>query len=94
MSDEDDDESHPTEETPQMQQQPPLTNNSTSGNKQGKCIHLFCVFSLCVSFTILVSFSRGNALFALKAKINVFLFFSNGAAPEGASRVRKHLKKH
>ena len=28
--------------------------------------------ALCVIFTILVSFSRGNALFASKAKINVF----------------------
>ena len=27
---------------------------------------------LCVTFTILVSFSRGNALFASKAKVNVF----------------------
>ena len=46
MSDEDD-ESHPTE-TPQQQQQPPLTNNSTSGNKQGKCISF--VSFLCAAF--------------------------------------------
>ena len=30
------------------------------------------IFALCVIFTILVSFLRDNALFASKAKINVF----------------------
>ena len=35
-------------------------------------ISLFSSVSLCVIFTILVSFSRDNALFASMAKINVF----------------------
>ena len=33
---------------------------------------IFIIITLCVIFTILVSFSRDNALFASKAKINVF----------------------
>ena len=31
--------------------------------------------ALCVIFTILVSFSRDNALFASKAKLNILKFF-------------------
>ena len=51
MSDEDDESHHPTVETPVQQQQPPLTNNSTSGNKQGKCIYLSISFvSVCTAF--------------------------------------------
>ena len=36
-------------------------------------MHFFARIALCVIFTILVSFSRDNALFASKAKINVVL---------------------
>ena len=50
--------------------------------------------ALCVIFSILDSFSRDNALFAWKAKINVFWkFFSNGAAPKGPAKWRKFFQK-
>ena len=38
----------------------------------GQINYLMLPYTLCVIFTILVSFSRDNALFASKAKINVF----------------------
>ena len=49
--------------------------------------------SLCVIFTILISFSRDNALFASKAKINVFWNFFEWSGPEGTSGVRKNFQK-
>ena len=54
---------------------------------------LSIVRALCVIFTILVSFSRDNALFASKAKINVFWKFFERSGPEGASGVRNFFKK-
>ena len=61
-------------------------------------INISCVWSgsyiaLCVIFTILVSFSHDNALFASKAKINVFRNFFEWSGPEGASRVKKKFPK-
>ena len=58
-------------------------------------------YSLCVIFKILVSFSRDNALFASKAKINIFwkakinVFwnFFERSGPEGASGVKKKFQK-
>ena len=47
--------------------------------------------ALCVIFKIFVSFSRENALFASKAKINVFFNFLNGGEARG---VKKNFKKH
>ena len=38
--------------------------------------------ALCVIFTILVSFLWDNALFASKAKINIFWIVVNGVAPK------------
>ena len=52
-----------------------------------------CTHSLCVIFTILVSFSRDNAWFASKAKIKVVWYFFEQSGPEGASRVRKNFKQ-
>ena len=49
--------------------------------------------ALCVIFTILVSFLRDNALFASKAKINVFWNFANGAVLKGPAKWRKNFKK-
>ena len=51
------------------------------------------LLALCVIFTILVSFSRDNALFASKAKINVFWNFFEQSGPEGASGVKKKFQK-
>ena len=48
--------------------------------------------ALCVIFTILVSLSRDNALFALKAKINVVWNFFERSGPKGASGVRKFFQ--
>ena len=48
------------------------------------------LLALCVIFTILVSFSRDNALFASKAKINVFWNFFKQSGPEG---VKKKFQK-
>ena len=50
--------------------------------------------TICLIFTILVSFSKDNALFASKAKINVFWKKFERSGPEGASGVRKFFKKH
>ena len=45
-------------------------------------VNISCAGALCVIFTILVSFSRDNALpFASKAKINI-IWFSNGVPAE------------
>ena len=44
--------------------------------------------ALCVIFTILVSFSRDNALFASKAKIIVVWNFFEWSSPEGTSGVK------
>ena len=44
-------------------------------------------------FTILVSFSRDNAPFASKAKINVFGNIFEWSGPEEASRVKKIFQK-
>ena len=49
--------------------------------------------ALCVIFTILVSFSQDNALFASKAKINVFRKNFERSGPEEASGVRKIFKQ-
>ena len=48
---------------------------------------------LCVIFTILVSFSPDNALFASKAKINVLGKNFERSGLKGASGVRKNFKK-
>ena len=45
--------------------------------------------ALCVIFTILVSFSQDNALFASKAKLNVFWKFFEQSGPKVASGVKK-----
>ena len=58
------------------------------------CLSVCIVYALCVIFTILVSFSRDNALFASKAKINVFWNFFEWIGPEGASGVKKKYKNH
>ena len=44
-------------------------------------------------FTILVSFSRDNALFASKAKFNIFWNFFEWSGLEGASGVKKNFQK-
>jgi len=49
--------------------------------------------ALCVIFTISVSFSRDNVLFASKAKIIVFWNFFEWSGPEGASGVKKKFQK-
>ena len=49
--------------------------------------------SLCVIFTILVSFSWDNALFASKAKINVVWNFFEWRVPEGYPECRKNFKQ-
>ena len=49
--------------------------------------------TMCVIFTILVSFSRDNALFASKAKINIFWIFFKRRGPKGASGVKKIFQK-
>ena len=49
--------------------------------------------TLCVIFTILVSFSWDNALFASKAKINVFGNFFERSGAEGTSGVRFFFQK-
>ena len=59
---------------------------ATSANKH----HTRTLF---VIFTILVSFSRDNALFALKAKINVVWNFFERSGSEGASGVRINFKQ-
>ena len=49
--------------------------------------------TLCMIFKILVSFLRDNALFASKARINVFWKISNGAARKVPSEWIKYFKK-
>ena len=49
---------------------------------------ILVVLALCAIFTILVSFLRDNALFASKAKINVFWHFLEQRGPEEASGVK------
>ena len=48
--------------------------------------------ALFVIFTILVSFSRDNALFASKAKINIVWNFFERSDPKEASEVRKKFQ--
>ena len=57
------------------------------------CPSLYRV-ALCVIFTILVSFSQNNVLFASKTKINIFWKKFERIGPEGASGVRIFFKKH
>ena len=77
-------------------------SSKTAATCSTSCFSLtFCHIVLCVIFTILVSFSRDNALFASKAKINVFwkakinVFwnFFKQSGPEGASGVKKKFPK-
>ena len=50
--------------------------------------------ALCVIFTILVSFSRNNALFASKAKFHVFEIFSKGERPQRGQRSENFFSKN
>ena len=59
------------------------------------CCHwVLTTRSLCVIFTILVSFSRDNALYASKAKINVVWNFFERSSPKGVSGVRKKISNN
>ena len=49
--------------------------------------------AVCVIFTILVPFLWDNALFASKAKINVFWNFFKQSGLKGASEVTKKFQK-
>ena len=55
---------------------------------------ILAAFALCVIFTILVSFSRDNALFASKAKINVFFKFFRTEQPRRGQRSEEKISKN
>ena len=59
-----------------------------------KYISMEVSLSLCVICTILVSFSRDNALFASKAKINVVWNFFSLRWPLRPRSVQKYFKQH